>query len=170
MSVILHEARHKAFYLNEEYKNFIENNKLNIEEFEPIELGNIYSKRDWSDSEDFVKGVWLMLNQQEPKDYLLASGETHTIKEFIEKAFRAADIQGNWTEIEDDPLATKFHLNSDQYKTLVKINPKFYRPAEVDLLWGNPKKAKKELGWRPESTFDKLVEKMVLHDIEIYPN
>ena len=131
----------------------------------PIELGNIYAKRDWSDSEDFVKGVWLMLNQENPRDYLLASGETHTIKEFVERAFLAAGIEGNWSEIEDDPLQTKFYSNSEEPKVLVKINEKFYRPNEVDLLLGDASRAKFELGWKPEISFCNLVKRMVEHDL-----
>jgi GDPmannose 4,6-dehydratase len=143
-------------------KHGLENN-LHIE---PIELGNIYSKRDWSDSEDFVEGVWLMLNQDKPKDYVLASGETHTIKEFIQKAFRYASISGCWSEVEGDPLLSKFYLNDENATPLVKINPKFYRPAEIDVLWGDPTAAKEELGWRPKVSFDELVKKMVEWDIE----
>tara|TARA_R100000008_G_scaffold85477_1_gene75532 strand:+ start:604 stop:1656 length:1053 start_codon:yes stop_codon:yes gene_type:complete len=132
---------------------------------DPIELGNIYSKRDWSDSEDFVKGVWLMLNQEKPKDYLLASGETHTIKEFVERAFLAAKIEGNWSEDLKDPLNTKFHRNSPKGEVLMKINPEFYRPAEVELLLGDPTDIKLELGWKPEVSFCNLVKKMVQHDL-----
>jgi len=141
-------------------------NSLPIEEFAPIELGNIYSKRDWSDSEDFVEGVWLMLNQEEPKDYILASGETHTIKEFVEKAFDAAGIYGGWVETDGRPLATTYQMSGDQYKTLVRINPKFYRPAEVALLHGDSSPAREELGWSPKVSFDELVSKMVQWDIE----
>ncbi len=133
--------------------------------FEPIELGNIYSKRDWSDSEDFVKGVWLMLNQESPRDYLLASGETHTIKEFVERAFLAAEIEGNWSEVENEPIQTKFHRNSSEGEVLVKINEKFYRPNEVDLLLGDASRARFELGWKPEISFCNLVKRMVEHDL-----
>tara|TARA_Y100000310_G_C20656422_1_gene802208 strand:+ start:1065 stop:2120 length:1056 start_codon:yes stop_codon:yes gene_type:complete len=138
----------------------------NEEQFEPIELGNIYSKRDWSDSEDFVRGIWLMVNKDEPKDYLLASGETHTIKEFVDKAFKAAGIYGGWAEEEGDPLSSRYLMNSHSYQPLVTINPDFYRPAEIDLLLGDPSEAKRELHWEPQISFDKLVEKMVLYDIE----
>ncbi len=137
----------------------------NKEHISPIELGNIYAKRDWSDSEDFVKGIWLMLNKDTPKDYLLASGETHTIKEFVDRAFCAADINGNWTENENDPLQTKFYRNSTQGEVLVKINPKFYRPAEVELLLGDPTEIRLELGWKPEVSFRDLVKKMVKNDL-----
>ena len=134
--------------------------------FKPIELGNIYSKRDWSDSRDFVKGVWLMLNQTKPKDYLLASGETHTIKEFVDKAFKYAGISGSWTEVDGDELATKLYNNSEKGETLVKINKDFYRPAEVELLLGDPTEAMKEIGWKTEISIDNLVKSMVQFDIK----
>ena len=141
----------------------IQNGKL----FNPIKLGNVYVKRDWSDSEDFVRGVWLMINQETPKDYILASGKAHTIKEFVEKAFKAADIYGGWKEIQDQPLETQFLLGTnDNYTPLVSIDEDFYRPAEIDLLLGDSTPAMKDLGWKPEISFDKLVEKMVLFDIE----
>jgi GDPmannose 4,6-dehydratase len=139
---------------------------INIEEFDPIKLGNIYSKRDWSDSEDFVKGVWLMVNQDKPKDYLLASGETHTIKEFVQKAFKAVEVHGSWVEIEDQPLRTKYVMNSDQYRVLVEISEEFYRPAEVELLLGDPSEARECLGWEPKISFDELVGRMVEYDLE----
>mgnify|MGYP001195999322 FL=1 len=138
----------------------------NNESFKPIELGNIYSKRDWSDSRDFVEGVWLMLNQDEPRDYLLASGETHTIKEFVEKAFQYAGILGSWTEIDGEELETKFHNNSENGETLMKINKDFYRPAEVELLLGDPTEVKEKLGWNPKISFDNLIKSMVQFDIE----
>ena len=131
----------------------------------PIELGNIYAKRDWSDSEDFVVGVWKMMNQEKPEDYLLASGETHTIKEFLEKAFKAANIQGNWSEIEGDELSTKYYNNSECQEILVKINPKFYRPNEVELLMGDASETMKKLDWKPMISFDSLVTKMVVSDL-----
>ena len=138
----------------------------NKETFNPIELGNLDSKRDWSDSEDFVDGVWRMLNQDIPKDYVLSSDETHSIREFIERAFAAANIKGSWT---GEKLEEKFYLihPTIPYQIeLVKINPKYYRPAEVDLLLGNSTPARTELGWKPQISFDKLVEKMVRFDIE----
>jgi len=132
----------------------------------PIELGNLDAKRDWSDSEDFVKGIWLMLNQNNPKDYLLASGEMHSIREFVEKAFEAADLKGHW---EGEGLHEKYIKHAGRHKyTLVKINPDFYRPAEVEQLMGDPTDALEELGWSPEGDFDSLVEKMVKNDIDIY--
>ena len=132
--------------------------------FHPIELGNLDAKRDWSDSEDFVEGVWLMLNQEEPKEYLLASGETHSIREFVEKAFKCAGLEGHW---EGDGLEEKFiHFSGPHKYTLVKINPKFHRPAEVSLLLGDPTEAKEKLGWNPKNSFDNLVKKMVDYDLK----
>ena len=144
----------------------------NQKSFEPIELGNLDAKRDWSDSEDFVDGVWKMLNQEKPKDYVLSSNETHSIREFIEKGFAAANIFGVWngsgTE-EQFSITTKCAItNNSQSSVLVKINPKFYRPAEVDLLWGDSTPARKELGWNPKISFDKLVSRMVSYDIDNY--
>lgn len=127
---------------------------------EPIELGNLDAKRDWSDSRDFVEGVWLMLNQDSPKDYILSSGETHSIREFIEKAFAVAGIKGSW---HGEGLEEVF-VDGDQ--VLVKINPEFYRPAEVDLLLGDSTPIRKELGWEPKISFDKLVESMVQYDLD----
>jgi GDPmannose 4,6-dehydratase len=135
---------------------------------EPLELGNIYAKRDWSHARDFVEGIWMMLNQNEPKEYLLASGQTHTVKEFIELAFNLCHIFGQW---EGEGLDEKFILtktsNSIFYdkKALVKINEKFYRPAEVDLLLGDPSLAKKDLGWKPKILFQDLVKEMIFYDL-----
>lgn len=133
--------------------------------FDPIELGNLDAKRDWSDSEDFMEGVWLMLNQDEPKDYILASGETHSIREFVEKAFIAAGFKKNFWRGEGVNEELRNHSCRHKY-TLVKINPEFYRPNEVELLLGDPTKAKEELGWKPKISFDDLVMRMVKYDIE----
>lgn len=135
--------------------------------FDPIELGNLDAKRDWSDSEDFVEGVWLMLNQEEPKDYLLASGETHSIRQFVEKAFLYGGFKGGFWKGEgvDEKFAITY---GDNVWELVRINPEFYRPAEVELLLGDPSITMEELGWKPKSTFDDLVRKMVEHDVRIH--
>jgi GDPmannose 4,6-dehydratase len=141
----------------------------NNQDFIPLELGNIEAKRDWSDAEDFIDGVWMMLNQDvynknyngTPNDYVFSSNETHTIKEFVEKAFYIVGINGKW-------IGENEHLIyvSDNNKTLMQINPKFYRPAEVELLLGDSRRARQELGWAPKISFDRLIEKMVLSDIE----
>ena len=146
----------------------------NNQPFEAIELGNLDSKRDWSDSEDFIDGVWKMLNQDSPKDYVLSSNETHSIREFVEKAFEAAGIKGVW---HGERTKEQFSISTESYQKinghssiLVKINEKFYRPAEVDLLLGDSTPARKELGWEPKISFDKLVSKMVHFDIDNFEN
>ena len=141
-------------------KYAIDNNKS----FKPIELGNLDSKRDWSDSEDFVEGVWLMLNQVEPKDYVLASGETHSIREFVERGFEYAGLVGKW---KGKGLKETYNINHKaKDKTVLKINPEFYRPAEVELLLGNSIPAQQEIGWEPKVSFCNLIKKMVEYDID----
>jgi GDPmannose 4,6-dehydratase len=140
------------------------------EKFEPLELGNIDTKRDWSHAKDFVRGIWLMLNQSEPKEYILSSGEAHTVREFIEKAFKIAGIFGQWfgKDITEQYILKKTS-NSIYYdnQILVRINPEFYRPAEVDLLLGDSNKAHKELNWKLDVSFDSLVKIMVENDLKM---
>jgi len=144
---------------------------IECKSFEPIELGNVKARRDWSDAEDFVEGIWLMLNQQSPKEYVLSSNETHTISEFVLCAFKAAGIDGSWhgeAEYSEFSITTEYALKYDPCASvLVKINPKFYRPAEVELLLGDSTKARNELKWQPKTSFEQLVEKMVIHDISL---
>ena len=131
------------------------------EAYDLLELGNIESKRDWSDAEDFVDGVWKMLNQQQPREYVLSSNETHTIREFVELAFEAAGIQGYWL----GSGINEIFLQKETERVLMVINEKFYRPAEVELLLGDSTKARQELGWKPKTSFKELVRKMILNDL-----
>jgi len=137
--------------------------------FEPLKLGNLESKRDWSDAEDFMDGVWKMLNQDKPKEYVLSSDETHTIKEFVELAFKAAGIEGVWVGEELDTLYLfpnyLFDFVEPPQVKLVEIDERFYRRAEVDLLLGDSTKAREELGWEPKTSFKNLVDKMLRNDI-----
>ena len=136
--------------------------KKSIEEnidFKPLQLGNIYAKRDWSHAKDFVKGIWLMLNQKKPMEYILASGKTYTVKDFINKSLEFFDINGIWIK---EGLEEKFIY---QNKILIEINPEFYRPAEVDLLLGNANNAKKILNWTPQISFSDLVKEMSKNDL-----
>jgi len=140
----------------------------NSKDITPVELGNLDAKRDWSDSKDFVRGVWLMLNREEPKDYILSSGETHSIREFVELAFGEAGLEGEWR---GEGVEESYILKDDNpalsNKTLLKINKKFYRPADVDLLLGDSTPIREELGWKPEVSFDNLVVSMVQYDIDL---
>jgi GDPmannose 4,6-dehydratase len=149
-------------------KKAIENN----ENFEPLQLGNLDAKRDWSHAKDFVKGIWLMLNQEQPKEYILSSGETHTVREFVEKSFIAAGINNFYWDGKNENerlLLSNFLLEEGAIKSniLVKINPVFYRPAEVDLLLGNSVKAEKELNWSPEISFENLIKEMIENDYKM---
>ena len=129
----------------------------------PLYVGNIYAKRDWSDSEDFVRAIWSMLNQEQPGEYLLSSNETHTVKEFIDIACKYAEIPDlHWEFDEKNEVNTKLYAG----KTIIlAIDKKFYRPAEVDLLLGDSSETRKKLYWEPLTTFDGLVKKMVEYDI-----
>ena len=144
-----------------------------LKPIQPISLGNLDAKRDWSDAEDFMDAVWRMLHQDEYRndwknngsirDYVVASGETHKIRDFVEQAFVAADLEGSWVNDTDDPINETFR--DEDGEILLKIDPKFFRPAEVELLLGSPEKIKNDLGWKPKSTFQSLVKKMVDRDI-----
>jgi len=140
--------------------------------FEPLKLGNLESKRDWSDAEDFMDGVWKMLNQDKPKEYVLSSDETHTIKEFVELAFKSAGIEGIWVgeKLEELYLLPNYLADFSEFASikLMEIDEKFYRPAEVDLLLGDSTKAREELGWLPKTSFEDLVKKMVDTDMVLF--
>lgn len=135
----------------------------NGEEVTPFQLGNIYAKRDWSDSEDFVEAVWLMINMEKPREYVLSSNETHTVKEFVELSCQAAELDYKWIET-DNELETKLMVG---HKVIMTISEKYYRPAEVDLLYGDSTETRKVINWEPKVSFNELVKKMVLHDIKL---
>jgi GDPmannose 4,6-dehydratase len=132
----------------------------------PLELGNIEAKRDWSDAEDFMEGVWLMLNQDSPKQYVLASGEMHTIREFLNLCLESAEIEWHSTGSGENETYTETSTGS----LIFKVNPKFYRPAEVHKLCGDPSLAEKELGWTRKTDFQGLVKKMYDSDFALVNN
>ena len=129
---------------------------------ETISMGNIDSKRDWGYAADYVEMMWMMLQQEVPDDFVVATGETHTVREFIE---RAADIAGYQIEWEGSDV-NEVARDSKSGKVIVDIDPRFYRPTEVDLLLGDPSKAKNILGWEPKVKFEALVEMMMRADLE----
>lgn len=132
----------------------------------PVELGNLDAKRDWGFAGDYVEGMWLMLQQEKPDTYVLSSGETHSIREFAALAGKYAGFDIEWREQGADESG----VDKRTGKTLVKVNPKFFRPAEVDLLIGDPSKAKAVLGWRPKVSYEALAKLMVEADIKRQQN
>jgi GDPmannose 4,6-dehydratase len=127
-------------------ENILYNSLMDKEGFPKLRLGNLDAKRDWGHAEDYVRGMWEMLQHETPNDYVVATGETHSVREFLDIAFR--------------------HIGIDDWDHFVVIDPEFYRPAEVDYLLGIPAKAKRVLGWEPEISFQQLVERMVDSDVE----
>lgn len=128
-----------------------------------IELGNLSSKRDWGHSKDYVHAMWLMLQQDKPDDYVIATNETRTVREFAETAFAHAGIKIRW----EGEGMNEIGINEENGKTVVKVNKNFFRPAEVDVLLGNPAKAESVLGWKREISFSQLVERMVKNDLKL---
>lgn len=129
--------------------------------FQTLKLGNLYAKRDWGYAKDYVEGMWLMLQQEKPDDYVLATGETHTIKEFVELACKECGWNINWV---GDGIYEKGIL--DNGITVVEINEKYYRPAEVEILLGDYTKAKQHLNWYPKVRFEELVKVMMKNDLK----
>ncbi len=128
-----------------------------------IELGNMDSKRDWGHSKDYVYAMWLMLQQEHADDYVIATNETRTVREFVETAFGKLGIGLEWVGEGIDEIGK----DKETGKVIVKVNKEFFRPAEVEVLLGNPEKAERELGWKRKVSFDELVERMVKNDLEL---
>ncbi|MCI8364414.1 MAG: GDP-mannose 4,6-dehydratase [Eubacterium sp.] len=135
--------------------------KLGVQDH--LELGNMDSKRDWGHSKDYVHAMWLMLQQDKADDYVVATGETRTVREFVELAFGHVGIDVEWKGQGVDEIG----VDKATGKTIVTINPKFFRPAEVEVLLGDPAKAEKVLGWKRNISFSQLVEGMVKNDLAL---
>lgn len=127
-------------------------------------LGNLDAKRDWGFAKDYVEGMWLMLQQEEPEDFVLATGKTHSVRDFIEECMRLLQIDFKW--LWHGKGTKEIGIDQKTGKTLIRIDPKYYRPAEVDLLLGDASKAKEKLGWKPKTTFEKLVKIMLEADLK----
>ena len=135
--------------------------KIKLGKLETLELGNMDAKRDWGYAKDYIEGMYLMLQADKPDTFVLATNRTETVRDFVTMAFKAADIELEFKGSAEDEIA----INKATGKTVVKVNPKFYRPAEVDLLIGNPQKAKDVLGWEPTTTLEELCDMMVKADM-----
>ena len=128
----------------------------------PLTLGNLEAERDWGHAKDYVEAMWLMLQRDVPDDYVVATGEKHTVKSFLEIACKYIGFDIEWEGKDLDQVA----INKSNGEVLVAIDPRFYRPAEVDTLVGDPTKAKKYLGWEPKYSFTDLVEEMCNYDLQ----
>ncbi|MEI4548477.1 GDP-mannose 4,6-dehydratase [Pseudoalteromonas spongiae] len=135
--------------------------KIKLGKQDVLELGNMDAKRDWGFAKDYVDGMWRMLQADKPDTYVLATNRTETVRDFVTMAFKAADIQLEWRGKDEQETATDVATG----KVVVKVNPKFYRPAEVELLIGDPAKAKNDLGWEPQTTLEELCAMMVEADL-----
>ena len=133
--------------------------KLGVQEV--LELGNLDAKRDWGHAKDYVKAMWLMLQQDEADDYVIATNETRTVREFVEITFKYVNIDIVWEGSEVNEIGK----DKATGKTLIKINPDFFRPAEVEILIGDPIKGETKLGWKREIPFNELVERMIKNDL-----
>ena len=133
---------------------------------EKLSLGNLNAKRDWGFAGDYVEGMWRILQQKKPDDYVLATNETHTVREFVELAFAEVGVKIEWKGEGVDEKG----YDKDTGKLLVDVNPRYFRPAEVELLWGDSTKAETELGWKRKVSFKELVSMMVREDMKKYAN
>ncbi|MBA1264976.1 GDP-mannose 4,6-dehydratase [Stutzerimonas stutzeri] len=135
--------------------------RISLGKQDSLALGNLAAKRDWGYAKEYVEGMWRMLQVDQPDTFVLATNRTETVRDFVSLAFKAVDIQLDWQGSEENERG----IDSKTGKTLVQVNPRFYRPAEVDLLIGNPEKAKAVLGWAPSTTLEELCKLMVEADL-----
>ena len=135
--------------------------QLGLQDF--LELGNLDAKRDWGHAKDYVEAMWLMLQQSNPDDYVIATGETHSVREFVEDAFHYVGRTIKW----QGEGVNETGQDAETGKVLVKVNPKYFRPTEVDVLLGDATKAKEKIGWKPTVTFEGLVKDMMDSDLEL---
>jgi GDPmannose 4,6-dehydratase len=157
-----HEGEYRGIeFVTRKVSNAVARIKLGKQDV--LELGNMDAKRDWGYAGDYVEGMWRILQQDKPGDYVLATGETHSVREFVELSFKEIGVDIEWRgEAEKEE-----GIDKNTGNVLVKINPEFYRPAEVDILLGDPARAEKELGWSRKVDFPGLVKKMVEYDLGV---
>lgn len=157
-----HESERRGLeFVTRKITNAAAKIKLGLQEC--VELGNLDAKRDWGHSKDYVRAMWLMLQQEQPDDYVIATNETRTVRDFAKAAFAAAGMDVVFTGEGVNEVGT----DQATGKVVVRVNPQFFRPAEVELLIGNPAKAEQKLGWKREINFAELVERMVKNDLEL---
>jgi GDPmannose 4,6-dehydratase len=136
--------------------------KIKLGKQDKLYLGNLDAKRDWGFAKDYVEGMWLMMQAEKPGDYILSTNETHSVKEFIEESAKILDMDIEWSGLGINEKG----IDKKTGKTIIEIDPKYFRPAEVDILIGDNSKAKRELRWKPKTTFKQLVKIMVEADLK----
>jgi len=136
--------------------------KIKLGQLDCLELGNLDAKRDWGFAKEYVEGMWRMLQADQPDTFVLATNRTETVRDFVQMAFKGAGIDVEFRGKDQDETA----VDTASGKTVMRINPKFHRPAEVDLLIGNPEKAERILGWKPQTTLEQLCQMMVEADLK----
>lgn len=157
-----HESERRGYeFVTRKITNAAARIKFGLQE--KLELGNMSAKRDWGHSADYVRAMWLMLQQEKPDDYVISTGKAHEVREFVDIAFDMAGLRLRW---EGEGREEKAY-GADSGKELVCVNPAFFRPAEVEFLLGDASKARQELGWEPEISFEELVSRMVRNDMEL---
>lgn len=157
-----HESERRGLeFVTRKITNAVARIKLGLQDH--VELGSLDAKRDWGHSKDYVRAMWLMLQQEQPDDYVIATNETRTVREFVETAFHHVGIEVEW----HGSGVNEIGIDKATGKTAVSVNPKFFRPAEVEVLLGNPAKAEATLGWEREISFAELVKRMVENDLEL---
>ena len=157
-----HESERRGLeFVTRKITNAVARIKLGLQDH--VELGSLDAKRDWGHSKDYVRAMWLMLQQEQPDDYVIATNETRTVREFVETAFHHVGIEVEWHGSGVDEIG----IDKATGKTAVSVNPKFFRPAEVEVLLGNPAKAEAALGWEREISFAELVKRMVENDLKL---
>ena len=127
---------------------------------ESLSLGNLDAKRDWGHAKDYVEAMWLMLQQEKPEDYVIATGKQHSVRQFIEEVAKHLDMEITWQGSKENEVGL---WNG---KSIIKVNPKYYRPTEVETLLGDATKAKQQLNWQPKISFEELVAEMVRLDLK----
>ena len=157
-----HESERRGLeFVTRKITNAVARIKLGLQDH--VELGSLDAKRDWGHSKDYVRAMWLMLQQEQPDDYVIATNETRTVREFVETAFHHVGIEVEW----HGSGVNEIGIDKATGKTAVSVNPKFFRPAEVEVLLGNPAKAEAALGWEREISFAELVKRMVENDLKL---
>jgi GDPmannose 4,6-dehydratase len=145
-------------YVGKYYKN---------NSIEPLNLGNLNSRRDWGSAKIYMQGVYLMLQQEKPQNYVLATGETHSVREFVELAFKEIGVEIVWRGTGVDEVGIKKGTENDiEPHIIVKVNPKYYRDIDIECLIGDSSKAKRDLGWTYDLSFEDLVKEMVTESIK----